>query len=383
MVTKGTVLHICSGYANQRLYPHLFASLHDIGVSQTVYVPMRSAAELEVPGPPRAQITYHARHVLRRCHRVLFREKVRTVTADVCGVAEPRETSLVHAHFLYSDGAVAQRLHERFGMPYIAAVRNTDLNVFMKLRPDLRRRMHTIVNQAQALVFLSPVYREQFLGRIPQNLAQSIVGRCHVIPNGIEPLWHEVRQPKTVLPSTPLRILYVGDFSTNKNVPRLLKAAARLQALCPVILTLVGEGGNGEKAVHKLLSSKNFSFVRAVGRVNDRRRLRDIFSENDVFAMPSLQETFGLVYIEALSQGLPILLSRGQGVDGYFASGTISEVVNPYSVTSIELGLANLAARASTQREACIDAAKAFAWPAIAATYRALYAEVAPAVTAI
>ena len=39
--------------------------------------------------------------------------------------------------------------------------------------------------------------------------------------------------------------------------------------------------------------------------------------------MPSRYETFGLVYGEAMSQGLPIIYSKGQGVDGYFKEGTV------------------------------------------------------------
>lgn len=377
MVRGGTILHICSDYAHQRIYAELFASLHDSGLEQVVYAPVRTAAELEVPGPPRPRIRFHARHILRAHHRVFFGQKVRTVAADVSRVAKPAVASLVHAHFLYSDGAVALRLHENFGIPYVTAVRNTDLNVFMRLRPDLRGEMHRIASQAQALVFLSPVYREQFLSRIPNAIARNIADRCHVIPNGIEDLWHETPPPRKSSVSMPLRILYVGNFTTNKNVPRLLEAAARLRARYPITVTLVGGGGDGAETVHRLLATTDYSFARAAGHVEDRGMLRDIYREHDVFAMPSLRETFGVVYIEALSQGIPVLLSRGQGVDGYFESGTITEVVNPLSVSSIELGLERLAARAGTQRDACVSAAQAFAWPAIATTYRALYTTVA------
>ena len=54
--------------------------------------------------------------------------------------------------------------------------------------------------------------------------------------------------------------------------------------------------------------------------------------------MVSHKETFGLVYIEALSQGLPILATCKQGIDGYFDS-KIGEFVNSRSIDEIVSGI--------------------------------------------
>ena len=51
--------------------------------------------------------------------------------------------------------------------------------------------------------------------------------------------------------------------------------------------------------------------------------------------MPSLTETFGLVYIEALSQGLPIIYTKGQGIDGFYKEGYVGFHVDPYNVNDI------------------------------------------------
>ena len=50
-----------------------------------------------------------------------------------------------------------------------------------------------------------------------------------------------------------------------------------------------------------------------------------------VFAMPSIFETFGLVYLEALSQNLPVVYTKGQGIDGMF-DNTVGIGVDPLSV---------------------------------------------------
>ena len=47
--------------------------------------------------------------------------------------------------------------------------------------------------------------------------------------------------------------------------------------------------------------------------------------KNDIFIMPSYHETFGLVYAEAMSQGLPVIYTKGQGFDGFFEDGKVEK----------------------------------------------------------
>ena len=57
--------------------------------------------------------------------------------------------------------------------------------------------------------------------------------------------------------------------------------------------------------------------------------------------MVSHKETFGLVYIEAISQCLPIVYTSGQGVDGYFSDGEYGFKANSRSVESISTAIKN------------------------------------------
>ena len=55
----------------------------------------------------------------------------------------------------------------------------------------------------------------------------------------------------------------------------------------------------------------------------DKTKIIDVYRDSDIFVMPSKFETFGLVYVEALTQGLHLIYTKGQGFDGYFADGTV------------------------------------------------------------
>lgn len=133
------VLHLCSDYAKQRLYPQLFSELDDRNIFQTVYVPVRSHAELGVPRMKKtAHTTVYLSKVLQKHHRYLYWQKKARIFADVIDKCRIENVSLIHAHFLFSDGGVAYELFRRFGIPYCVAIRNTDINAFFKYAWHLR-----------------------------------------------------------------------------------------------------------------------------------------------------------------------------------------------------------------------------------------------------
>ena len=92
--------------------------------------------------------------------------------------------------------------------------------------------------------------------------------------------------------------------------------------------------------------------------------------------MPSFRETFGLTYIEALSQGVPVVHSRGQGIDGYFAPRTVAAAVDPADPRSIAQGVCEVAARLPAVRDTCRQQARRFDWRRIGSTYRDTYGSI-------
>lgn len=72
-----------------------------------------------------------------------------------------------------------------------------------------------------------------------------------------------------------------------------------------------------------------------------------------VFAMPSIFETFGLVYLEALSQNLPVVYTKGQGIDGMF-DNTVGIGVDPLSVEEIKNAIKMIYRIISIWQSACL-----------------------------
>src|SRR5690606_27697826 len=128
--------------------------------------------------------------------------------------------------------------------------------------------------------------------------------------------------------------LFIGRFDNNKNVENLIDSLniVRQQTDFPITLDLIGGTGNRhEKIIQK---TKNFNWINYHGEIFNKDQLKEIFKTANYLSMISHTETFGLVYLEALSQGKPILYTKGQGVDGMF-NFEIGEAVNSTDINDI------------------------------------------------
>ena len=235
------VLHICSDYAKQGLYRELVVNLAKKHVEQFVYVPVRSKEEVNRYLPDGFKnIQFRYSNMLRRYHRLCFRLKTAKVFSDIQKHIDVRQYAITHAHFLYSDGAVARKIQKKFNIPYIVAVRNTDINMFMKYRPDLRWICWDILRNASQVVFLTPSYLNKLSELVPSSIRTLLENKSKVIPNGLDEFWLESHPTLDNATEHPLRLLYVGDFSRNKNITGAIKAAKILNDENPTSLTLVG-----------------------------------------------------------------------------------------------------------------------------------------------
>lgn len=324
MTTK-LVLHICGG-AIKSLFAELFKALHWAGLKQQIYIPVRKQEQLtsyDAILPQEIPCSYAL--LLKAYHRYWYRLKINTLYNYFLKHHSIATVGIVHSHSLFSDGGIALKLHRTFQIPYITTVTNTDINYFFKYGIHLRQQGLSIAEQAAVLVFHNPVYQHYFLNRFYRNspLRSIIESKSVVIPIGISPTWFdEVRPPLPQINRQHLHLLYVGDFSRNKNVEKLIQLVTYQQAKgIDWKLTLVGGKIGRTDKIKELV--KEHSSIRLIDWLTDEAALKREYRQADVFIMLSKYETFGKVYIEALTQGLPVIYTKGQGVDGFFEKNPI------------------------------------------------------------
>lgn len=243
------------------------------------------------------------------------------------------QINIVHAHTLTNDGLLALRLFKRNKIPYILTIRNTDINFTLKYKKHLKKQFFDVIMSAKNVIFPNHSYKHKLLDIFKNNI--KLVKKLNdslVIPNGIDELWiNNPSQNVKTINKQNVKILFVGRIYSNKNLHTLLEALNRIENY---ELTVVGSIID-TKYFDELNKKYNFNYIGE----KSKEELIEIMKYHHIFAMPSFNETFGLVYIEALSQNLPVLYTKNEGIYNYFEETKYGIAVQPNDVKNIEEGL--------------------------------------------
>lgn len=365
------VLHICNGYADSIVHSNLTKVLDELGIQQTVYCPVREEKFLGRYQFEGKNIDFVYSFCIKPWYKFVYHYKRWRLYKDLKRRITLDKFDVIHAPTLFSDGGLALKAYKEYGIPYVVAVRNTDINVFIKYLKHTHYIGREIALKAKKIFFISKGEMDEFIeSDFARPIYSQIKDKMVLQPNGIENYWHEH------ISHTPRRghqILYVGDFTPNKNVCRVIKAIAQLRKeseFADLKFVVVGGGKDKDGTTLKMIESHP-DFIEYLGKIYDKERLSGIMRQSSLFVMPSIHETFGLVYIEALSQNLPVIYSKGQGIDGLFDE-SIGIGVNALSVDEIREAIwkiLNNPSRYNNDRVSFAD----FDWKNIAERYISFY----------
>jgi phosphatidyl-myo-inositol alpha-mannosyltransferase len=240
---------------------------------------------------------------------------------------------------------------------------------------SIRRPARRVAAGLDARIAVSPAaqqYAGQALG-IP-------LGMFRVIPNGVnaaaftdaEPLKHLVD------PARPL-VLFVGRLEPRKGLDLLVRAFLRLRARRPdVRLCVVGEGPERERC-QRMIPPSIRPDVLFVGSVS-QDELPRYHASADVFVSPATGgESFGIVLLEAMAAGLPVVASDIPGYRTVMQEGRQGRLVPPSDAFVLADALDALLANDKLRRAMAAEGrqtADRYAWPVVSAEIEALYHEV-------
>lgn len=365
------ILHINSYYGGGMFYKNLYDRQINAGLKIDVFVPtpsIKNFMNLELGN----YTTISKNH--NKYDRLIFHVKHHKIYKDIIKKLNILEYDIIHAHSMFSNGYIAYKLKKKYGLPYIVAVRNTDVNVFLRKMIHLRKLGIEILREAEKIIFLSPSYRDNVINKyVPNKYKRQIKNNSLIIPNGIDEFWlkNKIEVTKKI-DMDNIKILYVGQINANKNplttvkaIKLLIKEGYNLQ------FTIVGEVKN-KKIFNNI---KNEPFLKYINWL-PKERLIDIYRENHIFVMPSIKETFGLVYAEAMSQGLPVIYTKNQGFDGQFNDGEIGYGVNCFDAKDIAEKIKIIINNYEELSENCLVKVNKFNWRDITKKYNKIYSQI-------
>jgi phosphatidylinositol alpha-mannosyltransferase len=167
-------------------------------------------------------------------------------------------------------------------------------------------------------------------------------GEYKVIPNGVDLAQFDGVPPFARWRDGIPNILFVGRFENRKGLMYLLRAYyhLRLEGLACRLL-LVGTGPQVAEA-RRYIASRRLGGVELLGRVSDQDKAR-AFATADIYASPATgQESFGIVLLEAMAAGVPIVCSDIHGYKGVVRRNEQALLVPPRDVEALAAALGTL-----------------------------------------
>jgi len=240
---------------------------------------------------------------------------------------------LVHSHYWLS-GWVAQQLKTRWGTPFIQMfhtlghMKNAVAATPQEMETDQRIAVEgQVAGWADRIVAASPLEKAQLAWLYCADPA-----RIRVIPAGVDtlrfrPLPVDVAKKKIGIPTDRKLILFVGRMEPLKGIETLFRAIAILAKETPcfcdnIAVSIIGGEGEDTEATRSAEEERLRNLREELGLEElitflgskDQDTLRYYYSAAYVVTVPSYYESFGMVAVESMACGTPVIASKAGGL---------------------------------------------------------------------
>jgi glycosyltransferase involved in cell wall biosynthesis len=247
---------------------------------------------------------------------------------------------LVHIHGtgIIPEGYAGLRFSREIGVPVVMTIHGQ--KQFLKAKHDylFSRLTIEVLDGINRIMLVGQNQYKRLLEAYNKPEKISIIG------NGIDP--SEIKtQPDEDLKRRykgKKIILSIGALEEKKGHKITILAISEIIKECKDIrCVIIGDGSERKKLINYVNKLKLNDFVEFVGNLLPEDVMR-YMSIADIFVLPSWLEAFGIVYLEAMASGIPIIACKGQGMDGVIIDGEHGFLVEPKDVASVVSALRKL-----------------------------------------
>lgn len=224
----------------------------------------------------------------------------------------------IHAHKLSVEALVGIRVSQSLGVPLIISCQgNSDLKI-LGAKPDLRPAWRQIWHRADWVLPFAPWTADALTALLGKRTGPLTILPC---PTQAD----QVLRPQVTAPV--LRSAFNLDHHANKNARMIIEAAMlAAEQLDGLRLEIIGTGSPA--AFARVQSMARTDRVQLIGPLPNHE-IQATLNQTACFVMPSVRESYGMVFAEALLAGCPVIHGAGNGIDGYFNGSTFAQPARP------------------------------------------------------
>lgn len=191
----------------------------------------------------------------------------------------------------------------RLGLDFVAGVHVSDLEVLTNPLYSIyfKTELEKAYKNSRKIACRSEVIKNKFLKLYPEYKDKTFICYSGISCPIVKREWNR---------DSKIKVLVCANLIKRKNVDKVIKECENLD----VELTIIGDG-------------KEFEYLRGMSEKPiftgwlEHEKVLEKMRESDIFALPSVNETFGMVYLEAMASGCITICSENDGVAGIIKNG--------------------------------------------------------------
>lgn len=282
------------------------------------------------------------------------------------------DSDIIHHHYPFPNMELALLRHmdvlkkKRLIITWHANIKTTRWSWISRYYDPIIKRL---LNIAETIVVTSPQLLEA------SEFLKDYKDKIKVIPLSFSPAVCSVSVlPKRLVSERPFRILFVGKLRAYKGLEYLIRAVVNLD----VTLTIVGEGET-EQELQGLVATLGLESKVYFRKGVSDEALAGIYQSSDLFVLPSISEAeaFGVVQLEAMANGLPVINTRlNSGVPHVSIDGLTGLTVEPRDSAELAAAIVKIKTDPGLYAQFsanAVDRAKLFTAEKMSASYHEIY----------
>ena len=238
----------------------------------------------------------------------------------------------------------------------------------------IKNKEKRIYKKMKYLLFCSPLAEDDFKIKFPKIDKQ----KCHTLLNGFDINTFSPAK-KHIFDMDIIKIIAIGNIEKAKGQIILAKAIENVSEKYnkKIIVEIVGTGrGEDICILNKILDKPNIKYI--YKQQLKPNEVKEELNKFDYFILPSYFESFGCVYLEAMSQGLISIGCKNQGPSLYIVNNENGLLVDENNSFDLENCLINIITNkidVNRLSKAAIETSKQFGWNVFANSFKKLFSE--------
>ena len=210
-------------------------------------------------------------------------------------------------------------LASKHQVPFVITAHGTDLMGYEKW-PQFREFADTAADSCDRVIAISWDNLHIAMDTFPQIKSKTVL-----LPNGYnDEIFYPVKVSRSALLAeygVPYEeekiVLFAGKLTHFKGADVLLHATRKYESLYPgAFTTVIAGAGKEDTMLRQLAEELGLTSTYFIGH-RSQAELRELYSASDIFVIPSRYEAFGLVALEAMACGLPVVATNNGGLSDF------------------------------------------------------------------